>query len=243
MATYKALSNSSLPFTESHLECEMCGSTDIIDTTGGYVCRECGIVLEIQKLQYNRPYIEKALQHARRRGPTQIGTSRERTISPNSIKLNRLNRQNLIVSTEQVVVEQANIEISRLFANLNLSDYDSLKEMVLEKFKDVRPKLRKGVKYRNTEKLVAVISYFCFKLRNVSMNISEFLEASKITRKEFNDFCYQVSKYVPEYMERNRQEYILNRVFEISQHFGLGMEFFHLARKILKKLWNGIKGT
>ncbi|MFW9971688.1 MAG: hypothetical protein ACFFDF_15945, partial [Candidatus Odinarchaeota archaeon] len=77
----------------------------------------------------------------------------------------------------------------------------------------------------------------------VSMNIIEFLEASKITRKEFNDFCYQVRKYIPEYMERNRQEYILNRVFEISQHFDLGMDFFHLARKILKKLWNGIKGT
>ncbi len=221
----------------------MCGSAEIVDTSEGYVCRECGIVLEIQKLQYNRPYNEELIQHARGNGKTQIGTNRERKISPISEKLNRLSRQNSIIPNEQAVIERADAEISRIFSELNLSDYDSLKKMVLDKFKEIRPKLRKGVKYRNTEKLVCITSYFCMKLRNVSVNVLELINVSKITKKEFNDFCFQIRRFLPEYVDRDRQKYILNRVFEITEHFGLGMDFFHLSRKILKKLWRGIKGT
>ena len=243
MATYKELINSSLSSGYMHLECDMCGSTDIVDTSEGYVCRECGIVLEIQKLQYYSPYNELLVQNAKRHGPTQIGTNRERRISPISERLNRLSKQNLIIPNEQAVIDRANVEISRIFSKLNLSDYDSIKHMVLEKFKEIRGKLRKGVKYRNTEKLVSIISYFCLKLRNVSVNATELIDITKITKKEFNDFCYQVRIFLPNYVERNRQEYILNRVFEITQYFNLGMEFFHLARKILKKLWHGIKNT
>ena len=212
-------------------------------TPGGYACRECGIVLEIQKLQYDRPYNEELIHHAKGAGKTQIGTNHERRISPYSESLNRLNRHNSIISNEQAVIEKADAEVKNIFSKLNLSEYDSVKEMVSERFKEIRPQLRKGVKYRNTDKLAAIISYFCLKLRNISVNASELISASKITKKEFNDFCYQIRKFMPEYPERNRQKYILNRVFEISEHFDLGMLFYYLAKKIMYKLWSGIKGT
>ncbi|MDX1798702.1 MAG: hypothetical protein R3255_08640 [Candidatus Lokiarchaeia archaeon] len=243
MATYKALQNSPLSITNSHLECDICGSAEIVDTSGGYVCRKCGIVLEIQKLQYDKPYNKDLIQHSIGTGKTQIGNNRERYVSPISEKLNRLNRQNSIIPNDQAIIERADLEISRIFSELNLSEFDTLKKMVLSKFKEIRPKLRKGVKFRNTDKLVSIIIYFCLKLRNISVNVIELINASKITKKEFNDFCLQVRKFIPEYLDRNRQEYILNRIFEVSQHFELGMEFFHLARKILKKLWHGIKDT
>ncbi|MFX0005445.1 MAG: TFIIB-type zinc ribbon-containing protein [Promethearchaeota archaeon] len=243
MATYKALQNSPLSIINSHLECDICGSADIVDTSEGYVCRKCGIVLEIQKLQYNRPYNKDLIQHSIGTGKTQIGNNRERYVSPNSEKLNRLNRQNSIIPNEQAIIERADLEISRIFSELNLSEFDTLKKMVLSKFKEIRSKLRKGVKFRNTDKLVSIIIYFCLKLRNISINAIELINVSKITKKEFNDFCLQVRKFIPEYLDRNRQKYILNQIFEVSQHFELGMEFFHLARKILKKLWHGIKDT
>ncbi len=62
--------------------------------------------------------------------------------------------------------------------------------MVFEKFKQIRPKLRKRTKYRNAEKLVSVITFLCFKLRNVSITPYELVNASKITKKELNDFFY-----------------------------------------------------
>jgi len=243
MATYKTLQDSAISPNYSHIVCDICSSADIVDTTGGYVCRECGIVLEIQKLQYDRPYNEDIIQYAKGVGTTQIGTKRERGISPHSLKLNRLNKHNLRISNEKVVLEQARFEISRIFNCLDLTNYNTIKEIVFNKFKEIRPQLRKGVKYRNTEKLVSIISYFCLKLRNVSINAYDLIEASEITKKEFNDFCLQVRRYMPEYTGRNRREYILQRVFEISEHFSLGMAFYHLAEDILNKLWNGIKNT
>jgi transcription initiation factor TFIIIB Brf1 subunit/transcription initiation factor TFIIB len=243
MATYKSYSNRAFSPVPSHLICDICGSADIVDTSEGYVCRECGIVLQIQKLQYNRPYMEERIQHARFQGPTQIGTRRERCVSPDSLRLQRLNRQNSIIPNHKAIFERAQAEIDKVFSQLNLSAHKTIKDMVFDKFKEIRPRLRKGIKYRNPEKLVSIIMYFCFKLRNVPVNTIDLIDASQITRKEFNDFCLQIRKYIPEYSERNRQDYILNRVFEVSEHFALGMDYFHLARKTLKKLWDGVKGT
>jgi hypothetical protein len=243
MATYKTIQDSSLSLDYSRIECDICGSEDIIDTSEGYVCRECGVVLSIQKFQYDRPYNEESIQYATGLGKTQIGTKRERGISPHSGRLHRLNRQNLIIPNEEAVNEKAKTEISNIFSRLNLSDYSPIKEMAFGKFKEIRPQLRKGVKYRNTEKLVSIISYFCLKLRNVSINVYDLIDVSEITKKEFNDFCYQVRRYMPEYAERNRREYILQRVFDLSEYFELGMSFYHFAEKIFDRLWHGIRNT
>lgn len=243
MATYKTLQNSSLTLSSLDLECDNCGSADIVDTRGGYVCRKCGLVLEVQKLQYDRPYNEEKLQHARGRGKTQIGNIRERRFSPQSRRLVRLNRQNSRLTTEEAVKEEARAEISRIFTSLDLSDYHIVKEMVFTKFSMIRPEFRPGLKYRNTKKLVATISYFCLKIQNVAINCQDLIENSNLTKKEFNDFCIQVRRYLPEYMERNRKDYIRNRLFEITEHFELGMPFYSLAGRILDKLWYTIKNT
>ncbi|MFX0134602.1 MAG: hypothetical protein ACFFDN_13260 [Candidatus Hodarchaeota archaeon] len=243
MTTYKTLQESALSSYYSHIECDICGSTDVVETKGGYVCRECGIVLEIQKLQYDRPYNEDIIQYAKGLGITQIGTKRERGISPNSMKLHRLNKHNSIIDNERAVIDKARIEISRIFNYLNLAEYDSIKKMALDKFKLVRHKLLPGSKYRNVEKLSSIVIYFCLKLRNISINPYELIEISMISKKEFNDFILQIQRYLPEYGERDRQEYILQRILEISEHFELGMPFYFLAKKILLRLWSGIRNT
>ncbi len=243
LATYKTLQESKLSPDIAHLSCDICDSRDIIETTEGYVCRECGIVLEIQKLQYDRPYNEDIIQYAKGVGTTQIGTRRERAISPLSIKLQRINKYNSIISNEKSVLEKARIEISRIFNSLDLVGYDDIKEMVLTKFKKLRGHISPGSKYRNVEKLISITIYFCLKLRNVSINSYELIRLSNITKKEFNDFNLQLQRFLPHYAERNRQEYILQRIFEISEHFDLGMPFYYLSKKILYKLWHGIKNT
>ncbi|NVM34414.1 MAG: hypothetical protein HWN81_02385 [Candidatus Lokiarchaeota archaeon] len=243
MATYKTLQESALSPNISHLHCDICGSSDIIENPEGYVCRDCGIVLEIQKLQYDRPYNEDLIQYARGVGKTQIGTRRERITSPLSIKLQRINKYNSITTSERAVIEKARIEIARIFNYLDLNGYDAIKEMVLDKFKKIRAKIRPGSKYRNIEKLVSITIYFCLKLRNVSINPYELIEISNISKKDFNDFILQLQRFLPEYGERNRQEYILQRIFEISEHFKLGMPFYFLSKKILYRLWQGIKNT
>ena len=243
MATYRTVQESPLSPIFSGLTCDICGSTDIVDAKGGYVCRECGIVLEIQKLQYDRPYNEDIIQYAKGLGITQIGTKRERGISPNSLKLQRLNKHNSIIDNENTVSNRTRVEISRIFNCLGLADYNWLKEMVFHKFKEIRPKLRYGNKYRNPEKLVSIIIYFCLKLQNISINSLTLMDVSSLSKKEFNDFIFQIQRFIPMYAKRNRQEYILQRVLEVTEHFKLGMSFYFYAKKILFKLWEGIKNT
>ena len=83
------------------------------------MCSECGIVLEIQKLEYHRPYNADVLQYATL-GTTQIGTKRERMKHSDSLRLEKLNRLHLIKENDETVLDKAQIEISRIFNCLNL---------------------------------------------------------------------------------------------------------------------------
>lgn len=240
MATYNA---SSISQSIACLSCDICGSVDIIETTDGYVCQDCGIVLEVQKLQYYKPYNDDIVQYARGLGATQIGTRRERLVSSNSSTLNRLNKHNSSRDNEKKILEKARIEISRVFTCLDLADYDDVKQMVYDKFVIVRKKIRHGSKFRNVSKLVSIMTYFYLKLRAIPVNASAIIETCDINKKEFNAFFLRVRMYLPKATDKERQNYIAQRILDISETFGLGMPFYYYSKKILDKFWNGIKNT
>lgn len=239
MTIYKT----SVTLDHTNLKCDLCGSDDIVETVEGYVCRACGIVQTLQKLQYDQPYKADVLQYARRLGSTQIGNKRERLGSPHSRVLKRMSKYNKINDNEKIVYTKAYREISRILCSLGLEDYNSLKEMTMVNFKEIRAKLRAGSKYRNVEKLVAIILYFRFKIDNISVTNVDVFENTELTKKEFNDFFMQVRDYVPNYLVRDRQKYISQKLLEITNHFGLEMPFYFLAKKVLYRLWEGIKNT
>ncbi|KKL93061.1 hypothetical protein LCGC14_1878470 [marine sediment metagenome] len=81
MAIYKSYKFSSPPQDLTCISCDICGSNDVIETIEGFVCRSCGIVLEIKRLQYDRPFNDDIVQYTKGLGSTQIGTRRERYIS------------------------------------------------------------------------------------------------------------------------------------------------------------------
>jgi len=49
MATYRTVQDSFAVQGFSPLTCDICKFSDITETTAGYVCRNCGIMLEAQK--------------------------------------------------------------------------------------------------------------------------------------------------------------------------------------------------
>jgi len=126
---------------------------------------------------------------------------------------------------------------------LGLGEYKSTKEIALANFKEIRAQLRPGSKYRNVEKLVAIILYFRFRLDSISITLTDFFNETELTKKEFNDFFTQIRIYFPEYLERDRKNYISQRILEVCEHFELGMAFYHLSKKILHKLWEVVKST
>ena len=239
MATYKN-KTSSISKSYSPLTCDICNSVNIQETIEGYVCGDCGIVLEIQKLQYHRLYNDDILQYAVL-GTTQIGTKRERQKSPNSIKLEHLNFLHSIKCNFKSVQEKVRIETRRIFNCLNLPS--SCQSIVFKRVKDIWKQFRPGTKYRQIEKLVPIVLYYTLRLENICIRRLKLLEVSKISKKEFNDFSLQVLKFIPEYQERNRQDYIVQKIMEITETFELGMPFFYQSKKIIHKLWEQIKNT
>ncbi|MFX1356705.1 MAG: hypothetical protein ACFFA8_05410 [Promethearchaeota archaeon] len=220
--------------------CDVCNSTNIAETREGFVCKDCGIVLQVQKFEYYRPYNDDIIQYAVL-GKTQMGFKRERMALQHSDRLEHQSKLNSIITAKKAVDRNVRIEIKRILTNLRipLSFVDAIYKKVIE----IRSKLGVGTKYRNPEKLVPIIIYLFFKLKGKTINKHEILEVSKTTKKEFHSFLLQIDLFVPQYVERNRKEYILQRVMEITEHFNLGMLFYYQSKKILYKLWDTIKGT
>ena len=224
----------------STISCDICSSANVQETIEGYVCGDCGIVLEALKLQYDRPYNNDILQYAIL-GTTQIGTKGERKKFPNSFKLDHLNFLHSIKDRFKSIQEEVRIETRRIFNCLNLPG--SYQRIVFKNVKNIWKQLRPGTKYRNIEKLVPIVLYYTLILENICIKRLKLLEISKISKKEFNDFSFQVLDFIPEYQERNRQEYVTLKILEITESFELGMHFFYQSKKIMHKLWEQIKNT
>ncbi len=231
----------SIPFDNKGLKCDLCGSDDIIDEIQGYVCRDCGVMLIVQKLQYDRPYNNDIVQYSIQFGATQIGTLGERTRHPHSYQLKRMNRYNSHLSSKEYAENRANKEISRIFDCLSLPE--ACENRVRNKFSEVFPQLQSGSKYKNPEKLSAILIYMVLKLENIAIKRRDIVSTSMLSKEEFNSFILQVQQYLPEYTKRNRQDYVAQKLLEITEHFGLDMSFYFLSRKILSKLWENIKNT
>ncbi|MFX0008878.1 MAG: hypothetical protein ACFE9R_01075 [Candidatus Hermodarchaeota archaeon] len=221
-------------------ECDLCGSDDIIEVREGYVCRNCGVVLEIQRLEYHTPYETTQLQHAVL-GKTQMGFWKERRVMSDSIHMEHLSKLDGVREREETIKQTALIEIKRILTGLQFPLSDSL--VILKKVLVIREMLGKGTKFRDPEKLVPCVIYFYYKNNNKPIREAKLLELISLSKKEFNNFKLQMLEMWPDYQERNRQEYISQRILALCEHFGLDMGFYHQSKKILYRLYNSIKNT
>lgn len=243
MATTKNIDKSKslmIPVVDPIYQCDICSSNAIVETLEGYTCRECGIVLEIQKLEYYRPYDNDIVQYAVL-GKTQMGYRRERQGMKNAIRLEGLSKLDSLRTSEESVLIAARVEIKRILTALGfpLTDIQPL----LEKFKYNRSQLGKGTKYRSPQMLVPCIIYAYYKENNKPIREKDLLEMTSISKKDFNAFKFSILRIWPEYKERNRKEYINRRILEVTEHFDLGMAFFYQSKKILNRFYDAIKAT
>jgi len=242
MATYNAIKfDPYKPPEEISLdECDICGSSQIIPSLDGYVCQDCGVVLEVKRFEYHKPYDAIKLQHAVI-GKTQIGFKHERRVMNNSVHMEYLHKLDSARDGEEMVKIAARVEIRRLLTGLDFPLQDM--EVIFKKFTEVRSQLGKGTKYRSPEKLVPCIIYFHYKANNRPIREAKLLEIAHISKKDFNNFKLQLLEMWPNYQERNRQEYILQRLLGLCEHFNLGMNFYHQTKKVLYRFYDSIKNT
>jgi hypothetical protein len=220
--------------------CDVCHSRNIQKIPEGYVCGDCGIVLSRLIMEYHHPYDETVIHHAPK-GRTQIGTTKERLCAERSPHLNQLNKLDSERDNDERVRVSAHYEIRRILSTLGLS----LTEVgpVFKLFIKLRKCLQKGTKYRSVRKLVPITIYLYFKLNCRGINEQELLDKSDITKKEFNSFKLQLRNYIPQYYSRDRKQFILQKIMNITVAFNQGMQFYHAAEKVLEKFWEIIKNT
>ena len=235
------ISKGSIPLDHTNLECDLCGSKNIVDTGQEYVCVDCGAVLTLQKLQYDRPYNIDMLQHSVQCGSTQVGTKRERNMHPHSSQLKRMSRVNSLLSNKENAEIRATKEISRIFDCLSLPK--TCEQAVKGKFTKVFPQLYPGSAYKNPEKLAAILAYMVLKLENIVINKNDIISTSMLSKGEFNNFIFQIQRFLPEYKKRNRQNYVTQKILEITEHFGCDMSFYYLSHGIMLKLWDNINNN
>jgi hypothetical protein len=170
-----------------------------------------------------------------------MGYKSERRVTKNSVRLEGLNRLDSQRTSEENVVISAKIAIKSILTNLDfpLNDFVG----ILETFKKIRAQLGKGTKYRSTEMLVPCVIYFYYKHKNTPISEKELLEVSKISKKDFNEFKIPMASLWPQYKERDRKEYIIQRILEITEHFDLGMPFYYQSYKILSRFYESVKNT
>ena len=220
--------------------CDACDSTDIKQTREGYVCGNCGIVLSSLVLEYHHPYDQAVIQNAPR-GRTQIGLYKERMTKPQSVQLQKWQRLDSERDREEDVKIKAQSEIRRLLSGLGLPLSETLP--IFKQFCAIRKVLQSGTKFRSPEKLVPITIYLHFKLNCKGINEQELLEISLISKKEFNAFKLQVKNFIPYYNKRDRKNYILQKILQITEQFGMGMEFYDTSKKIMYTFWEIIKNT
>ena len=243
MASYDLVKNDSLEVSSklsSSEGCDVCGSMDIVETYEGYSCRDCGIVLEVQKLEYHRPYDKDILQYAVI-NRTQIGTKKERFAINSSVRFGAMNKLDTHRAHEELVINAAIVEIKRIITALKFPSKDLYP--LLDLFKYIRVQIGKGTKYRSPTMLVPCVIYAFYKEHNKPIHEKELLEVARISKKDFNSFKYSIIRIWPQYQERNRKEYVVRRIFELTEHFNLGMPFFYQSKKILSKFYESIKNT
>jgi hypothetical protein len=170
-----------------------------------------------------------------------MGYKSERRATKNSVRLEGLNKLDSQRTSEENIIISAKILIKSILTNLNFPLSDSVS--ILETFKKIRAQLGKGTKYRSTEMLVPCVIYFYYKHNSTPISEKELLEVSKISKKDFNEFKIPMAGLWPQYKERDRKEYIIQRILEITEHFDLGMPFYYQSYKILSRFYEKIKNT
>jgi len=238
--------NLNLPsfFNSVNLFCDGCSSDDISESIDGYVCRNCGLIIDVPIFRHNSPYNQDSVQvySNELKKTTKLGTNLERISNSRSYEFQRMSKmQNISNEYENFVLHLANSEFNRILTALHLPN--SLKNDCISIFRIVWKNLKKGTKGRSAEKLAPVILFMVLKVKTINFDVSSFMNILNVNKNDFKEILIETVRYYPAYAKRERKPLILKKVNEICEFFNFDKDFIILANVILQKFWPHIKNT
>ncbi|TFF97006.1 MAG: hypothetical protein EU547_05570 [Promethearchaeota archaeon] len=224
------------------LVCEECKSTNIIKTGDGYVCTQCGLVLDLKRMEYHRPYKQNRIQHSAIHNTT-LGTKAERNNNMRSGHLNRLSKIHTTQSKSKnsMVYSKARMEIRRILSGLDLPS--SFENPIFKKFEQIFNNIKKCTKFRAPRKILpAIIFYYC-REKNISLQSKDFIQICKVSADEFRRARILYLKIFQDYFARNRVKLIKSYVSDIKESLNLDYEFYENSLRMAQYFWDDIYQT
>ena len=220
--------------------CEECGSDLFIASNGYHTCKGCGFVSEglVLEEQIFYSHENKASSYFKN---TTIGTRLERIRLQYTSRMNSMIKLDCDKNKHQLLIQGAREEIKTLLFILRLPEKDI--RVIFTVFKDFHPKIQKGTKFRNPEKLIPCIIFVYYKYyESRPISSIELVNYSKITQKELNNFLTHNSHLWAGY-NMDKLSMVLKLILKVTEEYKLGMDFYYQSEKILLGLWEYICDT
>ena len=140
--------------------CIECGSDRIFVSSGYHTCKGCGFVSEdlVFEEQIFNSYNKNTRNYIIN---TTIGNHLERIRLQYTSRMNNMIKLDRRKTKDQDLIQIAKEEIIRLLIILRLPEKD--KGIILTHFKDFYFKIKKGIKFKNPEKLVPCVIFVYYK--------------------------------------------------------------------------------
>lgn len=220
--------------------CEECGSDLFIASNGYHTCKGCGFVSEDLVLE-EQIFFSHGNKTNSNLNNTTIGNCLEIIRRQYTSRMNSMIKLDCDRNKNQLLIQTVWKEIKTLLFILRLPEKDM--RAIFTVFKDFHPKIQKGIKFRNPEKLIPCIIFVYYKYyESRSISSVELINYSKISRKELNEFLYHKSHLWAGY-NMDKQSMALKLILKVTEEYKLGMDFYYQSEKILLGLWEYICDT
>lgn len=131
----------------------------------------------------------------------------------------------------------------RIMSGLNIPHFKHFKPEAVLFYQQVFNEIRKGSRYRNPSRLAPTVIYFFLKMKCVQFRTSDFLASASLSREEFRKHLKNVIPFCPKYADRDRENIIRVKIFQVIVHFKFNSTFYQDSEALLNKFLPFIKNT
>ena len=110
-------------------------------------------------------------------------------------------------------------------------------------FLEIWNRIKKGTKLRAPEILSPITIFMCFYMKGIHLEIKNICRRIKMTDKEFRQILNETIKIYPEYLKRDREILVRNKLELFKTELRFPDEFIVNANAILEKFWPFIQHT
>ena len=105
-------------------------------------------------------------------------------------------------------------------------------EICRTKYKEISSKIGRSKKMGKLENLGPSLIYMLLKSNGINLKMEEMIDNFEIDYISFLSLVKEALPYYPEYRERDKLDFIKNRVLKIQEHFSFPDEFVLLCEKL-----------